>query len=55
MTSMWYMIYFNLNIHIAPNASDPLRSFTQKMADGSRQVINGTQLVHNFYLLEIDC
>jgi SAM-dependent methyltransferase len=46
---------FNLNIDIAPNASDPLRSFTQRLADGSRQVINGTQLVHNFYLLEIDC
>ena len=32
---------------------DPLRSWTEKMENGKFLVVNGSQLVHHFSLLEI--
>jgi hypothetical protein len=44
---------FSLEIDIEKNLSDPLRSWTEKMKDGSNLVVNGTQLVHKTSLLKI--
>lgn len=44
---------FYLEIDIPKHEDDPLRSWTVPMADGRRMVINGLQLVHNFYLIKI--
>lgn len=44
---------FRINIDIPENLSDPLRSYTFLRMDGEREVVNGLQLLHKFYLLEI--
>lgn len=44
---------FRIDIDIEEDPKDPLRSYTVRMEDGSREVINGLQLVHKFYLWEI--
>lgn len=44
---------FRITIDIPENFSDPLRSYTFLRMDGEREVVNGLQLLHKFYLLEI--
>lgn len=44
---------FQIGIDL-PKQDDPLRSWTELLADGSRQVINGLGLVHRFYALVVD-
>lgn len=44
---------FKIGIDIDKNENDPLRSWTFKDEFGDRQVINGLQLLHKFYLMEI--
>jgi trans-aconitate methyltransferase len=46
-------IDWKISIDIPKNTSDPLRSWTFKDENGERIVINGTQLLHTFSLLEI--
>jgi len=46
-------IDWKISIDLPKNTSDPLRSWTFKDENGERIVINGTQLVHTFSLLEI--
>lgn len=46
-------INWDINIDIEKNINEPLRSWTFKDNDGKRLIINGTQLIHRFYLLEI--
>lgn len=43
---------FSIGIEI-PRQQDPLRSWTEKMADGSYIIQNGLQLIHPFYLLTL--
>lgn len=45
---------WSIGIDIPKNPTDPLRSWTFKMADGSRGIVNGTQILHQFSLLEMD-
>jgi len=40
-------------IDLPPNPQDHLRSWTFRLADGSRMIVNGMQLLHYFSLLEI--
>lgn len=44
---------FQIGIDIEPNTDDGLRSWTFKLEDGRRAVVNGTQVLHHFSLLEI--
>lgn len=44
---------FQLPIDLEPNESDPLRSWTVRLDDGTRQVINGACIVHDLKLLLI--
>lgn len=44
---------FQLEIDIPKHEDDPLRTWTEDMADGTKMVINGIQLVHHFYLCKI--
>lgn len=44
---------FKIGIDIAKHEGDPLRSWTVPMPDGDRMVVNGLQLIHNFYFLRI--
>ena len=46
-------IDWKISIDIPKNKSDPLRSWTFKDEKEERIIINGTQLVHTFSLLEI--
>lgn len=43
---------FNIGIDL-PKLEDPLRTWTERMEDGSRQTINGIGLVHPFQLIVI--
>ncbi len=43
---------FTLPIDL-PKQKDPLRSWTFKLQGGKRVIVNGTQVLHNFSLLEI--
>ena len=36
-----------------PKQKDPLRSWTFKLANGKRAIVNGTQILHTFSLLEV--
>lgn len=42
---------FEIAIDVAPNPDDALRSWTEVRADGTRLIINGTGLVHDFKAL----
>ncbi len=44
---------FKINIDIPKNSENPFRSWTFKLENGERAIINGTQVLHNFYLLEM--
>ena len=44
---------WNIPIDIAKNGADPLRSWTERMENGDRLVINGAQLRHTVHVLEI--
>ncbi|MEY8414989.1 class I SAM-dependent methyltransferase [Tissierella praeacuta] len=44
---------FKIGIDIHKNILDPLRSWTINMGTGEKGIINGLQLLHPFYLLEI--
>jgi SAM-dependent methyltransferase len=44
---------FKINIDIQKNLDNPFRSWTFKLENGERALINGTQVLHNFYLLEM--
>jgi len=44
---------FKIEIDIPRNTEDPLRSWTFFYKDGTRGIINGTMLLHDFKLLEI--
>lgn len=46
-------IPFHIGIDIAKHEDDPLRSWTIDLASGEKMVVNGLQLVHNFYLEKI--
>lgn len=47
-------VYHNFCINIDLNETgDPLRSWTIKLEDGSRCIINGMGIIHNFSLLEL--
>jgi SAM-dependent methyltransferase len=48
-----HFVDWSLPIDIAKNASDPLRSWTFLLQDGSRGVVNGTCVLHTFSLLEM--
>ena len=45
---------FELNIDIMKRVDDPLRSWTVS-CNGKRVVINGIQIIHHFYLLDVMC
>lgn len=44
---------FELGIDLKKNESDPLRSWTEKMIDGRRIIVNGLQLVNTLSLMEV--
>jgi SAM-dependent methyltransferase len=45
---------FNIGVDILQNPSDPLRSWTEKLHDGSRQIVNGLFLKQPQYIAEAD-
>jgi len=45
---------FNLSVDIDKNLTDPLRSWTEKMENGSRQIVNGICLKQPQFILEAD-
>ena len=51
--AQYQFIPFELPIDIKKNLKDPLRSWTEKLENGKRMVINGTQLRHTVYVLKI--
>ena len=44
---------WQMPLDLAKNQKDPLRSWTVKLGDGSRQVVSGIQFIQHFSLLEI--
>lgn len=44
---------FKTGINIDKNINDPLRSWTINLEGGEKAILNGLQLLHTFYLLEI--
>lgn len=44
---------FKIGIDIEKSSENPFRSWTFKLENGERAIINGTQVLHNFYLLEM--
>jgi SAM-dependent methyltransferase len=44
---------FSLKIDLEKNEKDPYRSWTRKLENGEREVINGLQLLHQFSLLRV--
>jgi SAM-dependent methyltransferase len=44
---------WKITIDLSPNPKDYFRSWTLKLDDGSREIINGMQVLHKFSLLEI--
>jgi SAM-dependent methyltransferase len=44
---------WEINIDISAHPEDPLRSWTIRTQEGARLVVNGTQVLHQFSLLEI--
>lgn len=44
---------WNIGIDIPRHEQDPLRSWTFRLEDGTRGVVNGTMILHHFMLLEI--
>jgi trans-aconitate methyltransferase len=46
-------IPWKINIDIPQNHEDLLRSWTFKAEDGSRLVVNGTRVLHDFHVMEI--
>ena len=45
---------FNISLDLDKDPSDPIRSWTEKMNDGSRQIVNGTCLKQPHFILEAD-
>jgi trans-aconitate methyltransferase len=45
---------FKISIDLPKNLNDPLRSWTEKMEDGTRQIVNGTCLKQPQFILEAD-
>jgi 2-polyprenyl-3-methyl-5-hydroxy-6-metoxy-1,4-benzoquinol methylase len=45
---------FSISVDLDKNANDPLRSWTEKMRNGDRQIINGTCLKQPQFILEAD-
>lgn len=46
-------IPFHIGIDIPRHKEDPLRSWTVELMSGEKMIVNGLQLVHNFYLAKI--
>lgn len=46
-------IPFHIEIDIPKHDDDPLRSWTINIGDGEKMVINGLQIIQNFYLAKI--
>lgn len=44
---------FQLDIEIPKHKDDPLRSWTEDMANNEKMVVSGIQLIYHFYLCEI--
>lgn len=44
---------FHIEIDIPKHNNDPLRSWTINISDDEKMILNGLQLVHNFYLAKI--
>ncbi len=44
---------FSLSLDIPKHKDDPLRSWTVDLNDGKKMIVNGLQLVHNFYLVKL--
>lgn len=44
---------FTIGIDVPKNPDDPLRSWSFKYEDGSRGIINGSRMLHDFKLLEV--
>lgn len=44
---------FHIGIDIPKHQDDPLRSWTIDLMSGEKMIVNGLQLVHNFYLAKI--
>lgn len=42
-----------IGLDVPRHKDDPLRSWTFKLKNGERAIINGTQILHQFYFLEI--
>lgn len=45
---------FKISVDLAQNTNDPLRSWTEKLEDGSRQIVNATCLKQPQFILECD-
>jgi len=45
---------FNISVDIDKNPNDPIRSWTERMKDGTRQIVNGTCLKQPQFILEAD-
>lgn len=46
-------VSFDFKLDIDKHVDDPLRSWTVDLADGRKMIVNGLQLIHQFYLLKI--
>jgi hypothetical protein len=44
---------FTIEIDLPRRADDPLRAWTFLLGSGKRAIVNGTQVLHNYSLLEI--
>jgi trans-aconitate methyltransferase len=45
---------FEISLDLEKSFNDPMRSWTEKMADGTRQIVNGTCLKQPHFILEAD-
>jgi SAM-dependent methyltransferase len=45
---------FSISVDLEKNPNDPLRSWTEKMGNGARQIVNGTCLKQPQFILEAD-
>lgn len=44
---------FELETNTLKHKEQPLRSWTLELVNGKKMIINGLQLIHNFYLLRM--
>ena len=45
---------FNISVDLIPNSMDPVRSWTEKLEGGERQIVNGLFLKQPQYICEVD-